>query len=82
MHLARARAVQAPPGTRRSTVQETATTAAAQLHSAGAQALMLLAAEVGLTRALAPVWSPSLQGGGCKRAGFVFEVLIFLVCVW
>lgn len=76
-HLARAPAVQAPLETRRNTAQETATTAAAQLHSAGVRALMLLAAEVGLTPALAPVWSPSQQGGGCKMWGLFLKCWYF-----
>lgn len=80
LRLARVRVGQALLETRHSTAQEPATTAAAQLHSAGAQALTLLAVEVGLTRALAPVWSPSLRGGGCKWWGFC-SVGIFSVCL-
>lgn len=78
LRLAQPQAVQALLETRRSTAQETATTAAAQLHLAGVQALMQLVVEVGLTQALAPVWSQSLQGGGCKWWG-VFFFFCFLV---
>lgn len=77
LHLARVRAVQALLETSCSTARETAATAAAQLHSAGVQALTPLAVEVGLTRALAPVWSPSQRGGGCKWWGLFLKCWYF-----
>lgn len=77
LHLVQVQVAQAPLETRHSTAQETAITAAAPLHLAGAQALILLVVEVGLTRALALVWSPSLQGGGCKWWGLFLKCWYF-----